>query len=506
MKSNSISFIFIMFLSMALISCGTGSGDNADGDVSIQGDADTIAQSDSDTVLIEDNDSAAAADADSKTQDKDISEDTAEIPDAVSDEISDEATDGISDDAADEISDNMADETADEITDDVSDLSDEAQDSDISDDTAVDTDVAPEDPCVLVDCAQHAVCVVENSKAVCKCITDFVLDNGSCINEKTVDCNTNASLPANAGEILSQVNITYTTAGGWTAVEKCQWTCNNGYTKNGNVCDDTNECATPGICETAKCKNLTGTYECYCDFGYNLISGSLCSAKVIVFIDANLAACVRETIAKSTGDILFTDVSAVTDLNCPEKNIEDISGLEYFRSLQQLDLGKNNLDSILPLADLKSLSVVTLSENHYLYDMSPLAGLTSISSLDLHGNMGIEDISALANLTSLAWANLSINAISDLLPLSGLSGLSQLNLAYNAITDVQPLAGLNGLSSLGLKANRVSKIAPLAGLTGLDDIGLDIEGDCITDMSSIQNLIDSGKVWGWEPEYQGDCG
>nr|MDJ0766694.1 hypothetical protein [Myxococcota bacterium] len=68
----------------------------------------------------------------------------------------------------------------------------------------------------------------------CVCPVDYVFENGACINSKMVDCVDNP--PENATSILEQVEITYTTAGGWTTPADCAWTCNEGYVPSDDVC------------------------------------------------------------------------------------------------------------------------------------------------------------------------------------------------------------------------------------------------------------------------------
>lgn len=77
-------------------------------------------------------------------------------------------------------------------------------------------------------------------------------------------------------------------------------------------------------------------------------------------------------------------------------------------------------------------------------DISNLAGIEyakTISRLFL-GNNAIEDISQLSGLTNLITLCLKNNSITDVSPLSGMKKLEYLNLGGNEVTDLSPIAGL----------------------------------------------------------------
>ena len=179
--------------------------------------------------------------------------------------------------------------------------------------------------------------------------------------------------------------------------------------------------------------------------------GGGASGEVVTFPDPNLEAGIREAIEKPTGDIYQSDLEALTALHglggsfYSEKNIQDLSGLEYCSNLTQLSLYDNQIS-----------------------DLSPLSGLTSLTHLLLHDNQ-ISDLSPLENLTSLKALELGGNQISDISPLSGLTNLSQLQLAYNQISDISPLVGLTNLWWLYLQNNQISDIEPLVNNPGLSE-------------------------------------
>jgi Leucine-rich repeat (LRR) protein len=87
------------------------------------------------------------------------------------------------------------------------------------------------------------------------------------------------------------------------------------------------------------------------------------------------------------------------------------------------------------------------------YDIEPLTHMTNLQTLYLDNNL-ISDITPLANLISLTHLSLGCahtgagNRIRDLTPLSGLTNLEELVLSSNLVSDLTPLSGLTNLKRL----------------------------------------------------------
>ena len=244
--------------------------------------------------------------------------------------------------------------------------------------------------------------------------------------------------------------------------------------------------------------------------------------------DAGLLSVIRTVISKPTGDICREDLAALKTFSAPSSNIIDVTGLEYFISLERLDLRQNQIVDISslsgltslrdlsleynqivdisslsgltglrylaiesnPLVDISSLSGLTGLRDLYLrsnqiIDISSLSGLTGLRSLYLWGNQ-IIDISDLSELTNLRQLDLSSNQIVDISSLSGLTSLYYLELSNNQIVDISNLSGLTSLRDLRLMGNQIVNISSLSGLTGLS--GLDLRSNQIVDISILSGL------------------
>ena len=174
-------------------------------------------------------------------------------------------------------------------------------------------------------------------------------------------------------------------------------------------------------------------------------------------------------------------------LIAPNKGIVDITGLEFATNLKALNLGKNHITDLRPLANLTNL--LTL----YIWDVSK-QGTDSATSLD---------ISPLAGLIHLEELSLERNGISDITPLESLKNLRVLHLTRNHIEDFSPLTGLTNLETLWINNNPATDFSPLAALN-LTDLryDADVNGDGetnILDLVAVANAF--GKA---EPDLNGD--
>jgi len=192
---------------------------------------------------------------------------------------------------------------------------------------------------------------------------------------------------------------------------------------------------------------------------------------IVVFSDSVLDAMVREAINKPEGDITFEDAEAVTELklgiqwqqHIPEETqIKDISGLEHFRNLTNLDLSFHAITDISPLAGLTKLTTLSLGGNP-ITDLAPLSGLTDLTWLPLF-NCQADDYSPLSNLVNLNGIMLDHSTISDISVLSGLTMLQTVSLTNTQVSDISPLSALTGLKSLKIEACPITDYSPLVNI------------------------------------------
>ena len=238
--------------------------------------------------------------------------------------------------------------------------------------------------------------------------------------------------------------------------------------------------------------------------------------------DANLRAAIKIAMGKASDDpITDFEMAFFPELEVPNSNIRDLTGLELATSLTSLDLGtelvsgvgyvnSNHISDFSPLSGLTNLRTLDLGGNsisdlsalsgaisgltnlerlyldkNSISDLTPLSGLTNLTRLDLDKN-SISDPSPLSGLVNLEWLDLDTNSISDISALSGLTNLARLDLYRNSISDISVLSGLNRLRSLFLASNNISDISALSGLTNLFSLSLVLNN--ISDISALSGL------------------
>lgn len=116
----------------------------------------------------------------------------------------------------------------------------------------------------------------------------------------------------------------------------------------------------------------------------------------ITFPDANFRTYITENIDTDKDGLLSSEeIAAVTSINVTGKWISDLSGIEYFTELTELDLTNNNLTSI-DISALSKLTILNVQNN------------TKLEALNLSGNTALEQLN-ISFCTSLRSLNLSNN-------------------------------------------------------------------------------------------------
>ena len=214
--------------------------------------------------------------------------------------------------------------------------------------------------------------------------------------------------------------------------------------------------------------------------------GGVASAQIVEIPDSNLKRAIQEALDMAN-DITVTDMLQLTELEVRQKQIADLTGLEYATNLRRLILPHNNISNLNPLSELFQLDHLGLWVNP-ISDLSPLSSLAQLRGLDLAG-CHILDITPLANLTGLRWLALQWQQgtwITNIKPLENLVNLNNLRLSGNRIVDITPLTNLIELRTLWLDNNDISDITPLANLTMLQE--LQINNNRIIDYSPLDGL------------------
>ena len=214
--------------------------------------------------------------------------------------------------------------------------------------------------------------------------------------------------------------------------------------------------------------------------------------------DPNLRALLEETLETR---LIRPDVMATLKiLRAKDRNISDLTGLEFAVNLEELWLANNPVSDLSPIANCTNLIIIDLWDVPVI-DISPLANLTKLEELN-HKDGGIRDISPLAGLTNLRDVTFYISRISDISAVANLTKLVRLKIRHSPVSDITPLAGLVNLEELNMHDCPVADISPLGNLTKLRVLIMD-GGDR---KAHIPNMLPLAKLTNLEELDIGNCG
>ena len=105
--------------------------------------------------------------------------------------------------------------------------------------------------------------------------------------------------------------------------------------------------------------------------------------KEIIFSNNSVDEIVRDKINKRNKDetIVAKDLEVIKEINLSDKDITDISNLEYFINLEKLWLSNNNIKDLSPLRKLKKLIYLDLINNP-VYDYSPVKHIPIVNKTE----------------------------------------------------------------------------------------------------------------------------
>ena len=218
-----------------------------------------------------------------------------------------------------------------------------------------------------------------------------------------------------------------------------------------------------------------------------VIPPDLLPGAVVHIPDTNLRAAIAEELGKSPNDpITVEEMGRLEGFRAANRNIQDLTGLQFAINLEWLEVGENQFSDLSPIAGLINLRTLSFPRSN-VSDLSPLAGLINLDNLWFNAGAKVSDLSPLTGLINLRIIHAGGHSISDLSPLSGLTKLEHIYLpGTGLISDLTPLAGLSLLNELYLDRGNISDISPLARFTALERLGLD--SNAISDISPLAGL------------------
>ena len=215
------------------------------------------------------------------------------------------------------------------------------------------------------------------------------------------------------------------------------------------------------------------------------------AAQVVTIPDPNLEQLVRETLRLPNNvQIERRHMLQLRDLDAGgNREILNLTGLEYATNIVSLNLYDNPIEDISPLANMTKMTGFNLWGCRVV-DLSPLRNWMNLSWIVLGSNQ-ISNLSPLSELTNLTYLNLSLNQISDINPLANLVNLQELLIDQNSVEDITILANLTQLTRLRSDTNQIHDISPLANL--LEELWLN--RNAITNLAPLTGLNNLQKLY-----------
>ena len=181
------------------------------------------------------------------------------------------------------------------------------------------------------------------------------------------------------------------------------------------------------------------------------------------------------------GNIQQSEALARTTLDVYTSNISDLTGIESFTNLTELNCYGNHI-STLNLTALISLTSLYCYNNNSLTSLN-VSGLTLLNTLDCRSNL-LTTLN-LAGLTSLNYFDCAANLLTSL-NVSGLTSLIYLNCSSNHLTTLN-VSGLPALSYFMCGANQLTSLN-FTNCAALADIGCGFNQLTSLDLTGLGNL------------------
>ncbi len=218
----------------------------------------------------------------------------------------------------------------------------------------------------------------------------------------------------------------------------------------------------------------------------NIFTNINVKAATVNIPDVNLKKCLnsRLGLGESTSDISSAQISSLKTINCNNKNIADLTGLEYATNVTKLSLHSNQITDLSKLSQLNNLLELSLNNND-ITDISSLSGLSKLRLLNLDNN-NISSVTDLSGLTTLRYLYLGNNEIDDISSLSNLIYVQEMFLQGNHLTDISAVANFLNLRNFSIDSNDVSDISPLSTKTSIRELYM--SDNNIKDISAVSNL------------------
>jgi len=180
----------------------------------------------------------------------------------------------------------------------------------------------------------------------------------------------------------------------------------------------------------------------------------------------------------------LSELTHVTELNCRDTSIADLSPVASLSALRTLFCWSTQIADLSPLTSLSALRSLNCW-NTRIADLSPLGSLSALRYLNCSHTQVI-DLSPLASLSALQSFTCWRTRVVDLSPLGSLSALQSLHFSHTQVSDLSPLASISSLRSLFCSHTRVESLSPLTSHLALQSLNCSYTK--VTDIAALSDL------------------
>lgn len=186
----------------------------------------------------------------------------------------------------------------------------------------------------------------------------------------------------------------------------------------------------------------------------------------------------NENDTQQTIEVSIDDVASMTELNLQGVNdskIADLTGLENFTNLTNLNLSGNAVTNATSISELTKIQTLNIADNPINESiLGTLEGLTTLKELNMSNTqLSGDQLNYLKNLTNLKTLILAKNNISTVESISGLTGITKLDISVNkSFTDFTQLTSFVNLTELNVSGTGITTFSGPSGTTVPDGIEL----------------------------------
>ena len=194
------------------------------------------------------------------------------------------------------------------------------------------------------------------------------------------------------------------------------------------------------------------------------------------------------------------DLANLHNIRLMYNQISDISSFVQLKNLEDLMLIGNQIADISALSELKNLKRIYLNGNEQIADISPLSALNNLENIDIENLPLINDFSALCNLSNLRSLYIGGDDFTDdylkqaIPQINEIQGLYYLSVRCDIITDLSPFAELTNIKALDIANSMAADISPISNITNLESLGL-VSNHSIEDYSSLTKLTNLKRLY-----------